>query len=108
MQGRAPVLSLSAQGCWRGRPRSCWRRRRLVICCQLESGDSDGGLPRVDAGADVPVWNEYALSLRDGLRSDFGGNVYAEQAGAVTCTFSHGPGQGRGFRVSAAGSHPVF
>ena len=56
----------------------------------------------------APVWNEYALRLRDGLSSDFGGYACTEQADAVTCTVSQGPGRGRGFRVSVAGSQPVL
>jgi len=53
------------------------------------------------------TWNPYALRLRDGLSSDFGGYLCTEQAGAMTCTVKDGPGQGSGFRVSAAGSQAV-
>jgi len=48
-------------------------------------------------------WNQYALRLRDGLSSDFGGYLCTEQAGAITCTVKDGPAAGSGFRVSAAG-----
>ena len=53
------------------------------------------------------TWNPYALRLRDGLSSDFGGYLCTEQAGAMTCTVKDGPAAGSGFRVSASGSEVV-
>jgi len=53
------------------------------------------------------TWNPYALRLRDGLSSDFGGYTCTEQAGAMTCTVKEGSAQGSGFRVSADG-HEVL
>ena len=66
------------------------------------------GAGQVDPYAEcTQTWNPYALRLRDGLSSDFGGYLCTEQAGAMACTVKEGSAQGSGFRVSAAG-HEVL
>ena len=53
------------------------------------------------------TWNPYALRLKDGLSSDFGGYLCTEQTGAMTCTVKDGPAKGRGFRVGPDGSQVI-
>jgi hypothetical protein len=52
-------------------------------------------------------WDTNAPRLKDGQRSDVGGFVCVDQTGAIMCTVKTGPGAGRGFHVSTAGSEVV-
>jgi hypothetical protein len=52
-------------------------------------------------------WDTSAPRLKDGQRSDVGGYVCVDEAGAITCTVKTGAGAGRGFHVDVNGAEVV-